>query len=112
MGWRPIIRMPISQTEDVRFSPLGIAGPPRLSDLYKTQRNDFSYCRCHGMTVNAVVAEIIVSDGQQPVVCPAMSRKFDLDTREHTVPGKTKGAVGRKIQAGEWAAPRKASPIG
>jgi hypothetical protein len=66
-----------------------------LRHLDKPERLKLSDCRRYRVTVHAVFYEVLISDGQFPVVIAAVLRQFDLNSIKHAPRGQAQHAVSR-----------------
>ena len=77
---------------------LSISSDALFGDLEKAQCNAFTDGRTDGVSMDAVLYEIIVGDRQLAVIVPTVMPEFYFDTRQNAVTGKTKYPICGQFQ--------------
>jgi hypothetical protein len=78
----------ICQPELVRCSMLGIAGHPVLGNFDKAKRHQLTQGGADKAPADAVFNEMLIGDGELPVLFAGMVHVFDLDPVETSPCGK------------------------
>ena len=87
----------IGEPEKIGPAELRIAAATALRNTHKAECFDFADCWADGMTVNAILLEIVVGDRQVTGVLPAVMSQLNLNATEDTSRRQTQCSECRQL---------------